>query len=349
MRKDILRLLLLLFTGVNLSNITFAQCDIATNGLSLSASPINVGSTSNFTFSVYNGGSDEACIYAVGAIKVELIFPASGYVFDSFISPVGATTATGPYFAWTYDATNHKVVGINTVAIPYNQGEVNVTVAVKGTAASTGQTTLQLTALSGSNTTTLNDAAPATLTVQGVALPLSIISFTGKSTQYGNDLLWKTSSESNFSHFVVERSSNAANFQEIVAITGGQEKYSYLDITAKETANYYRLVMVDKDGTSTTSKVIFIKSTYNNLSFVGEIYPNPAVNTNVNLNINASNASLWTFTAFDSQGKMLNTTIESLLSGLNKINLEIPKNSNGIIYYKIHSIDSDYVRKVIIP
>lgn len=327
-----------------------AQCDIATNGLVLSNSPIATGSTAQFKFDVYNGGTDEACVYAIGTVKVELILPAGSiYQFDSFVSPAGSTSALGPFFNWTYDATNHKVVGVNHTPIAYLDGEASVTVAVKGVSSGSATTTLQLTALNGAtNTTTLNDSAPATLVVSST-LPVRLLDFEGKVQAGGNLLSWHTTSETNFSHFELERSVNASSFEKINRISGGRDAYSYIDKTPSPIGNYYRLVMVDNDGTITMSKVIFLKSDNNLNAIVGDFYPNPAHYGSTNINITVQKASLWTITTVDTQGKILTATKVPLKEGQNAVKLDIPETSNGLIYYKFQSMEGIFIRKVLVP
>jgi hypothetical protein len=61
-------------------------------------------------------------------------------------------------------------------------------------------------------------------------LPVRLISFTGKSTEKGNELNWKASSETNFSHYEVERSNDAKIFEMIGKVDGAgntNEKLSY--------------------------------------------------------------------------------------------------------------------------
>ena len=44
-------------------------------------------------------------------------------------------------------------------------------------------------------------------------LPFTLVSFTGKAREKDNELNWKTSSETNFSHFEIQRSVNAKVFE----------------------------------------------------------------------------------------------------------------------------------------
>jgi hypothetical protein len=73
-------------------------------------------------------------------------------------------------------------------------------------------------------------------------LPVNLISFQGKATEKGNALNWKTSSETNFSHFEIQRSDDAKAFEKI----GNQ--------TANESANYEFLYDQGLEGCFIASK-----------------------------------------------------------------------------------------------
>jgi hypothetical protein len=108
-------------------------------------------------------------------------------------------------------------------------------------------------------------------------LPLKLISFSGSKHSNEAVLQWKTSNEINVSRFEVERSNNGTVFGAIGTVAAfnesGTHLYSYTDnINALRTAYFYRLKMVDKDGKSNYSNVIYLNE--NRLpSFT--IFPNP--------------------------------------------------------------------------
>jgi trimeric autotransporter adhesin len=107
-------------------------------------------------------------------------------------------------------------------------------------------------------------------------LPLSLISFSGKSTENGNELNWQTANEVAFSHFEVEKSETTHKFNKIGVVKGSKaESYWYNDPLASlpyQKTLFYRLKMVDFDGSFKYSKIIaFENKPHSELS----IYPNP--------------------------------------------------------------------------
>ncbi|MDQ6480382.1 T9SS type A sorting domain-containing protein [Dyadobacter sp. LHD-138] len=90
-------------------------------------------------------------------------------------------------------------------------------------------------------------------------LPVTLIRLTaGKSTE-GIGLTWKTAQEKDFSHFEVEKSADARQFRKIGTVAGAdQGLYHFNDSAPAEGNNYYRLKMVDLDGSSAISRVLHV-------------------------------------------------------------------------------------------
>jgi hypothetical protein len=115
-------------------------------------------------------------------------------------------------------------------------------------------------------------------------LPVTLTSFTAQLNSADKaDLNWTTTSEVNANHFSVQRSSDAVNFED-VAIVFTQEgnsaalrRYNYPDNISAVQADmiYYRLKMVDMDGSFSYSsvEVIRVAKEGNNKVIT---FPNPA-------------------------------------------------------------------------
>jgi hypothetical protein len=96
-------------------------------------------------------------------------------------------------------------------------------------------------------------------------LPISLLSFEGtKIDKNENQLLWKTTDETNASHFDIERSVDGKTFEKIgkIKTKGSNSSYDFNDKNLPVNANilYYRLKMNDLDGTTDYSKTIAIAS-----------------------------------------------------------------------------------------
>jgi hypothetical protein len=86
-------------------------------------------------------------------------------------------------------------------------------------------------------------------------MPIEMVLFEGSNTEQGNLLIWKTASEHNSSHYLLERSTTGEfdenNTIQIVQAAGNSTEiidYVRLDKGYSQTINYYRLVQVDFDG-----------------------------------------------------------------------------------------------------
>jgi hypothetical protein len=341
-----------------------SQCDIAQKDFSISPKNISIGSTAEIKFSVYNAGKNTTCSYPAGAIEVVLSLPATGYAFEEITSPA---LGKGEYFDWTYDAIEKVLIGINHKPIPSELGDYDIRIKVKGVSNKKATSVLNIGVVDGSpNLSIDNDPALSDLTVSAaVPLPVRLISFAGKPTNKGNQLNWVTSSEQNFSHYEIEKSKDAKVFTKIGKVFGaGNSKenlaYSFLDeinqtgmlpgaqaqsLNISEAA-YYRLKMVDKDGVSELSKVIFV-STDDAKSIVGEFYPSPIINNEANININSAEKMNWTITSFDIDGRVLTNETKSLEKGGNKVNVNIDKSKAGITIFRIENANDSHIRKVL--
>ncbi len=115
----------------------------------------------------------------------------------------------------------------------------------------------------------------ASITAQNT-LPVRLISFTATEQNGIVSLEWKAESEVNFSHYEVERSSNATAFTEVLFRAARnqvtQTLYSGVDQPNATGVFYYRLKMVDKDGKFAYSDIVSIK--INSKIFI-TISPNP--------------------------------------------------------------------------
>ena len=104
-----------------------------------------------------------------------------------------------------------------------------------------------------------------------VVLPITLLSFTGKSlTNTTNLLEWITSTEINNDYFTLERSSDAQNFSAIGIVNGAGNSnislnYNFIDDSPLKGINYYRLKQTDFDGVFSYSNSIAL--TNNNTDY----------------------------------------------------------------------------------
>jgi len=118
-------------------------------------------------------------------------------------------------------------------------------------------------------------------------LPLSLISFTAQLNSNNQaNLKWTTVSEVDFSHFVIEKSTDGIHFADAATVLAAGNaaditNYNFLDnINVNGTALlYYRLRSVDMDGKFHLSAIRVLrigKEAYNYINILA--YPNPVTN-----------------------------------------------------------------------
>lgn len=111
-------------------------------------------------------------------------------------------------------------------------------------------------------------------------LPIKLTAFTGKlNTETEATLSWTSSLEENSYQYEVQRSADGKNFVTVgkVAAAGislDAVKYSFNDPLPGAGSYFYRLNMVDKDGQSELSKVVYVNSK-KGAGIVTKIFPNP--------------------------------------------------------------------------
>lgn len=184
-------------------------------------------------------------------------------------------------------------------------------------------------------------------------LPVTLVSFQGKSISASQNLLsWTTGEEKDFSHFEITRSADAVAFETIGRVeaqpkSGTQLKsYTFQDREANSEI-YYRLKMVDLDGSVKLSNIIAV-TTKDAGSIVGTPYPNPvSTDGKVAIDIQVETQAVWTLQTFDALGVNVHSEKIMLKKGLNTIRINQLK--SGINLIRLSDGTETMVRKVIKP
>lgn len=143
-------------------------------------------------------------------------------------------------------------------------------------------------------------------------LPVTLLSYSATLQPTGKVLLnWQTSSESNTSNFVIERSTDAVNFKPIANVKAagsshGNIDYTAIDATPLDGINYYRLLGYDIDGKMKQLGIKAIKNSKGNEH--ASIYPNPATGNSIYVKLVSANTSNLYIIA-DMSGKIVKTGI----------------------------------------
>lgn len=118
----------------------------------------------------------------------------------------------------------------------------------------------------------------------GTPLPIKLTNFDAKYNKPNVELTWSTEQEINFSHFIVEKSTDGINFKEVSFVFGAGNSnakinYQFTDKTiGTGGVVYYRLKSIDKDEKYTYSitRVIRLEEAKEGINVT--TFPNPVAN-----------------------------------------------------------------------
>lgn len=140
----------------------------------------------------------------------------------------------------------------------------------------------------------VQDATSGTYTISWFAagpLPVKLTSFTARLQDCNSILSWITASEENFSHFEIQHSTNGVFFTAIGKVNSKNiatgSSYQFTTANGSASMNYYRLVMVDINGTKDYSQTVQVNGCISNSM---RVYPNPA-RDHIQVEFKAANAT----------------------------------------------------------
>ncbi|GAB2499979.1 T9SS type A sorting domain-containing protein [Algoriphagus taiwanensis] len=182
-------------------------------------------------------------------------------------------------------------------------------------------------------------------------LPVELLSFTAKQTETRDILIeWKTATEKNNSHFILERSFDGKNWETISLIPGAGDSleplsYRHLDTNPQFGRNFYRLTQVDFDGLTTVYQTIAVSLSGepgNNLQVV--VYPNP---TQGRIYLESKNQNL-----DGMQVEILNLNGQSILQSEairnSRAEFDLSGLPRGIYILKLYSASEIITQKIIL-
>lgn len=174
--------------------------------------------------------------------------------------------------------------------------------------------------------------------ISDIPLPVTLTSFEAVNRKDYNLLSWTTSQESNTDFFSIYRSGNGTTFSKIgqVAAAGNstsEKNYSYNDETPGDGANFYKLGITDKDGSSTYSKVVSVRN--DNISKI-KVYPNPVKGT-LHLDYNSPQGNSVNVIITSLNGEKVFAGDFNVSPGNNQLKINVTNFPAGIYYLKLQN------------
>lgn len=178
------------------------------------------------------------------------------------------------------------------------------------------------------------------------ALPVRLLSFDVHESENDAVLQWRTAQETGASHFDIERSTDAITFETLgqvqaVGSSNEQQHYSFTDSRINELDGtvYYRLRMVDTDGTFALSRIQALAS-----RGPVRIYPNPVKKGSI-LTVEARNR-ISELVVRDISGN--NIAVQNRVRADNKAELILSNLRQGVYILRFNSGDKTVSRQFIV-
>jgi len=181
-------------------------------------------------------------------------------------------------------------------------------------------------------------------------LPIQLLSFNAKPENNTVSLKWETASEINNDYFIIEKSINKYDIEEVGKVIGSGNTninidYGLLDNSPYFGTSYYRLIQVDYDGQFETFDWVAVNLTESLITSIN-IFPNPLSDDLLNIQlrniIGKTNLNIYDFSG---RIVFIKTIVFESRDQLIRLNLDLPKGS-----YYMHFIgsSSNIVKKLII-
>lgn len=177
-------------------------------------------------------------------------------------------------------------------------------------------------------------------------IPVNLVDFSATAQKSKVLAQWRTAQEINSHSFIVERSADGIHFETAgtVAASGNAtgKGYTFTDNNPYNGLNYYRLKMVDKDGSFTYSQVVTVKFAQ---SFDLQLSPNPA-NDKVRVTGKMLNGTT-IVQLFNANGQQVFSRTYTNATTLNDM-IDLQQLANGIYRVKITNGDNTMNKKLLI-
>ncbi|HUQ64901.1 MAG TPA: hypothetical protein VM101_02030 [Flavitalea sp.] len=151
-------------------------------------------------------------------------------------------------------------------------------------------------------------------------LPVKMEYFESKEKGGDFELTWKVSDNEHASKFEIQVSEDGKNFSTIGAVFASQEngKHAYSYTTDNKKGSYFRLKIIDTDGAYEFSKII---RTNNDLSAKLDVKFNNIVHSNLNVNVDATEAITTLVKIFNVAGMQTFSQTITLQPGTNQLSI----------------------------
>jgi hypothetical protein len=180
--------------------------------------------------------------------------------------------------------------------------------------------------------TGINSFSTWTLTPPSTVLSATMGALNAYQINNNNiDVDWQVYAEINVATYDIQKSTDGKNFKtigQLDAVNAGG--YTYTDANAVNGDNFYRLLIVDKDGTIKYSNID--KVTITNAAASISFYPNPVVDRIVTLQLTNVTKGSYQLVMFDDAGKQVYTSVINNAGGSSTQTIYLPQGISTGVY-----------------
>jgi hypothetical protein len=181
-------------------------------------------------------------------------------------------------------------------------------------------------------------------------LPVRLLRFSAVKNNGKVNLKWVTTSEVNSMDYVVEKRINGRDFTSIGRVASNnisdrQSTYNFVDNDPGNGINYYRLKMIDHDGTFTYSNILSVE--FKTYSQVFELEQAVLSAGSLKLNVSSSKQQLLNILAVDAAGRVVMKKQVQLQAGMYTLVNDIPAANTGIYYIKVFTDEHAIVKTML--
>lgn len=209
-------------------------------------------------------------------------------------------------------------------------------------ASMSGSFVLDITGVGSNYSYTVSDALPfgvitaatgAPVTEICGALPVSLIEFLATPKEQEVQLHWTVSLQRQIRHYEVEGSGDGRNFKKLGQLTATQTQaeqafYAFTDQKPLSGPNYYRLRIVDQDGSFSYSPIRMVTFGAGNTV---QILPNPTKGA-VEVMFTAATEGSTTVNVLDMSGRLLQTRTIERQRGSNNVSIDLGGLAQGVYW-----------------
>ena len=140
--------------------------------------------------------------------------------------------------------------------------------------------------------------------------------------------------------FELEKSTDNRNFSLLSVITGSESSryYSFNDSRLKKGITWYRLKMIDADGSIKYSKVVAIVNDEKGF-LITAIAPNP-VQDAATITLTSARKTVVQFNVYDVSGNMVKQWYSNITKGINSINMNVMELARGTYFIVASTLDT---------